>query len=211
MDELSKVCKTCGEELPLSSFTPQASCKMGVLPHCRSCSAEKARARYVGPGRKPAPSREEFLKARREATARWRVRNPEADKESQRERRAADPARFAAYDRAWRDRHPDKVREKNFQRRSTVQAFRVGVVAYKWIRESFKDCYLCGEALSGVVEYDHIIPMKPRPGDPQGAHSTGNLRPTHRTCNKRKSNIPLDQLDWYKGPTDLGEQYETAA
>ena len=211
MNELSKVCKSCRKELPLSSFTPQAGCRLGCLPRCRECNNAAARDRYVGPGRKVKRSQNDDREARRQATARWRTRNPGKDAEQQRASRAADPNRFRVYDKRWRERHPDQVREKNFQRRSKVQQFRRGVVAYKKLRESFPNCYLCGMALSGVIEYDHVVPLSPRLGEPQGAHSTENLRPTHRACNKRKSNIPLDRLDWYHGPTDLGEQYEQSA
>ena len=45
----------------------------------------------------------------------------------------------------------------------------------------------CGPA----AEADHVLPLQPRPGDPQGSDSIENLRPISRRCNGSKSNQRL--------------------
>ena len=76
----------------------------------------------------------------------------------------------------------------------------VGRVSYDQLRLDFPDCYLCGQPWTDTdLEWDHVVPLSRG-----GAHSTGNLRPTHERCNLRKHARPLSELDWYIGPTDLG-------
>lgn len=44
--EKVKVCRICGEELPLSRFTRHRKSKDGHSPYCKPCCAAKTRARY---------------------------------------------------------------------------------------------------------------------------------------------------------------------
>lgn len=44
----------------------------------------------------------------------------------------------------------------------------------------------------GGLEVDHIVPLSPRPGEPVGSGDIGNLACACRTCNRSKTNKPLD-------------------
>jgi 5-methylcytosine-specific restriction endonuclease McrA len=48
--------------------------------------------------------------------------------------------------------------------------------------------------LHHTLTFDHIVPLVPRAGDPQGTHTEDNIKPTHRECNARKSNRRLEDL-----------------
>lgn len=72
---------------------------------------------------------------------------------------------------------------------ATVEAVDVAVV-----RASRSDCYLCGRLLDGDIHLDHVVPLSRG-----GVHSSANLRPTHATCNLRKGDKLLEELDWFHG------------
>ncbi len=52
-------------------------------------------------------------------------------------------------------------------------------------------CYLCGVMIEshGDAELDHVMPLSRG-----GLSEIGNLRWTHRTCNRIKHDLPLDEL-----------------
>ena len=51
------------------------------------------------------------------------------------------------------------------------------------------DCYLCGVALSGAIEQDHVIPIRAA-----GPDHPSNTRPTHASCNRQKhASLPVPE------------------
>lgn len=120
----------------------------------------------------------------------YRIANGEQLRKYHRDRYAADSG--------------PKLEAKARRKAAKIGAAIGGPVSYKVLRAAFPDCYLCGQPLSGRIQYDHVIPLQPRPGEPSGAHCTDNLRPTHERCNLRKSNLRLADLDWYSGPVNIG-------
>lgn len=50
--EKVKVCRICGEELPLSQFRRQAKSIDGHCIYCKKCASAKERARYKEKGEK---------------------------------------------------------------------------------------------------------------------------------------------------------------
>ena len=63
-------------------------------------------------------------------------------------------------------------------------------------------CHICNKPIDPDAKprsreslvFDHVIPIQPRPGEPQGTHSFDNIRPAHLVCNIRKSNKRMEDL-----------------
>jgi 5-methylcytosine-specific restriction endonuclease McrA len=57
-------------------------------------------------------------------------------------------------------------------------------------------CYLCGGKPTGyALTLDHVAPLARG-----GPHTAANLRVACRSCNSRKNDHLLSELDWYTGP-----------
>jgi 5-methylcytosine-specific restriction endonuclease McrA len=61
-------------------------------------------------------------------------------------------------------------------------------------------CHLCGHPGSDAI--DHVVPLKPRPGQPAGTDTDDNKAPAHHNvecptcgikCNRVKSNKPAEK------------------
>ena len=165
----------------------------------------------------------------KETTRKWRERNPdrisvhnrayrsknsERYKSARQERYAANPEptkvrarnwylsnleRARATNKAWYLNNQDKVHRSRVKRRLNLELASVGPVDISGLIAACETCYLCSDPLVGEVHVDHVIPLSKG-----GAHSYGNLKPTHARCNLRKSDLLLHDLGWYSGPTDLG-------
>jgi 5-methylcytosine-specific restriction endonuclease McrA len=117
-----------------------------------------------------------------------------------RARRAANPELYIATDRSWRERNPGKVSGYSANYRALKLNASTGVtIDYPAIYATHDDCYLCGRALTNPMHMDHVVPLSKG-----GSHTTSNLLPTHARCNLRKNDALLSELSWYQGPTDLG-------
>ena len=76
MVAMERTCRKCGAEKPLTSFILNRNCLEGFTHQCRTCTNEYMRKRYRA---NQTPSKE--------ASARWKVRNPEKLRESRRKTR----------------------------------------------------------------------------------------------------------------------------
>lgn len=69
-------------------------------------------------------------------------------------------------------------------------------------------CYICKQAIDinatgrASLAFDHVNPLKPRPGEPKGTHTPENLRPVHSCCNSRKHNKRFEEMTAFqrRGP-----------
>lgn len=70
----------------------------------------------------------------------------------------------------------------------------LGEVDYKAIldRDGTR-CHLCRQHIDSLndLHFDHVVPLSRG-----GAHSMANLKPAHATCNLRKHNKLMSELDW---------------
>ena len=85
MDDITRVCRKCGQEKPLSEFVKDKTCALGYSHTCKQCNAERNR--------------------------KWRAANPEKVLECKRKRYAANPEKVREYNRKWRAANPEKIRE----------------------------------------------------------------------------------------------------
>lgn len=96
--------------------------------------------------------------------------------------------RVLGYKRKWTDNNPLKTREIKHRRRAREHATRIGPINYKAIWEmSGGICHICGEQIErSELSFDHVIPLAKG-----GAHTQGNIKVAHNTCNKRKGTKEL--------------------
>lgn len=114
------------------------------------------------------------------------------------------------YAQKYAKEHPEKVKEQRMRRIAREREATVEKVDYEAIlvRDGYI-CHICGQAIDptlkkgrGKLHFDHVTPLQPRKGEPQGTHSASNIRPSHQCCNNRKSNKPVWALTAYdrRGP-----------
>lgn len=77
MDDITRVCRKCGQEKPLSEFVKDKTCALGYSHTCKQCNAKRNR--------------------------KWRAANPEKVLECKRKWRAANPEKIREYNRKWRE------------------------------------------------------------------------------------------------------------
>jgi 5-methylcytosine-specific restriction endonuclease McrA len=113
--------------------------------------------------------RDELNEARRDR----RSANWEAEKATLYEWRAANPDRYHAITAAARDRRRLQIAE------TAVEVIDRAVV----IAEHGMTCNLCHKPIESRadLELDHVIPLARG-----GTHTYDNVRPSHRSCNRRK-------------------------
>lgn len=115
MDDITRVCRKCGQEKPLSEFVKDKTRELGYSYTCKHCKREHA-CKYR------ADNHEKVL----ERTRKWRVDNPEKVREYDRKYRAdnhekileygrkyyaENSERHKKYSRKWYAANPEKVRE----------------------------------------------------------------------------------------------------
>lgn len=87
MDDITRVCRKCGQEKPLEEFAKNKECVLGHSHICKQCKAEQSR--------------------------KWHAANFEKARENNRKRRAANPEKYRERSRKYRAANPEKIREYN--------------------------------------------------------------------------------------------------
>jgi 5-methylcytosine-specific restriction endonuclease McrA len=84
----------------------------------------------------------------------------------------------------WRKAHPAEYREMCRRRRASKLGAYVTKADYAGVLAEFgMVCHLCDGDIASMadLDFDHVIPLSKG-----GAHSTENIRPSHRHCNRSK-------------------------
>lgn len=81
MDDITRVCRKCGQEKPLEEFAKNKGCVLGHSHICKQCKAEQFR--------------------------KYRAANPEKCRERSRKYRAANPEKTREYNRKYREELSD--------------------------------------------------------------------------------------------------------
>jgi len=141
-------------------------------------------------------SRRRNAPAARRRTKEWQLANPERAAAQQRAMRLKDPERYLEYVREWTRRHPERSRTMRQEIAHRRRARMAGLPSEDvdlaaLLLEHGRWCYLCerGIGLDQVLEFDHVDPI-----GRGGGHVSANVRPTHRHCNRRKSDRLLSEL-----------------
>jgi 5-methylcytosine-specific restriction endonuclease McrA len=166
------------------------------------CASHYGRWRTYGDPLAEPPIRETNLpleeKRRRknEFSRQYHVGHRDELNEARRKRRTAnwDAERATLY--AWRAANPDRYLElcaaARDRRRTRLAGTVVEVIERaKLIAEHGMVCHICTEAIESLsmLELDHAIPVAL-----DGPTTYENIRPSHRTCNRRKGARLLSEL-----------------
>lgn len=96
MDDITRVCRKCGQEKPLEEFAKNKECVLGHSHICKQCKAEQSRKWHAA----------NFEKAR-EKHRKWRAANLEKCREYASKYYAANLEMYRAYDRKKRENLTD--------------------------------------------------------------------------------------------------------
>jgi len=99
MDDITRVCRKCGQEKPLEEFAKNKECVLGHSHICKQCKAEQSRKWHAA----------NFEKAR-EKHRKWRAANFEKAREKHRKWRAANLEKCREYDRKYYAANSEKYR-----------------------------------------------------------------------------------------------------
>lgn len=119
MDDITRVCRKCGQEKPLSEFVKDKTCALGYSHTCKQCNAERNR--------------------------KWRAANPEKVLECKRKRYAANPEKVLEYNRKWREILSDgylryKLKQLNLPvTPETIEYKRIQLKLYREIKKQQND------------------------------------------------------------------------
>ena len=102
MDDITRVCRKCGQEKPLEEFAKNKECVLGHSHICKQCKAEQSRKWHAA----------NFEKAR-ENNRKWHAANFEKAREKHRKWRAANLEKCREYDRKYYAANSEKAREKH--------------------------------------------------------------------------------------------------
>lgn len=119
MDDITRVCRKCGQEKPLSEFVKDKTCALGYSHTCKQCNAGRNR--------------------------KWRAANPEKVREYNRKRYAANPEKVLECNRKWREILPDgylryKLKQLNLPvTPETIDYKRIQLKLYREIKKQQND------------------------------------------------------------------------
>ncbi len=209
-----KLCPSCDPPIPktISEFGKNSKRPFGLDVYCKDCASKKAHAR-LDKRREYEQKRNldsEHVQTKREKHTNWRHKNADKLREQQRLKYATDPEYVAMMRRStlkWMEANPMRVREYRLRRKARINETLVSDVDYNSIlaRDGFF-CYICEQPIdpnangmsSASLTFDHVVPLIPRKGEPQGTHTEDNIRVAHMGCNVRKSNKPFETLTPYE-------------
>ena len=194
---LSKICTKCGKPKELDEFDVDQNGAYGRFSQCKQCRSDY--------------NHQFWIDNLEESRARGRVKRAKPETKTQKkkrhqERSVTDP-HYLELRRQRRQRyyqsHKEEAKDYYPRRRARLLGATIGKVDYRSIllRDGLW-CYLCDKPIDPnarkrsreSLSFDHVIPIHPRPGEPQGTHSEDNLRPAHHACNVRKGNRPFETL-----------------
>ena len=119
MDDITRVCRKCGQEKPLEEFAKDKECVLGHSHICKQCKAERNR--------------------------KWRAANPEKVLEYKRKRYAANPEKVLERNRKWREILSDgylryKLKQLNLPvTPETIDYKRIQLKLYREIKKQQND------------------------------------------------------------------------
>lgn len=124
------------------------------------------------------------LDKERAAHKRWYAENREHVIAKSTAANRANPAQNAAAVAKWRKAHPSEYREFTRRRHARKMGAYVTKAEYAAVLAEFgMVCHLCGQSIPSLdsLDFDHVIPLARG-----GAHATGNIKPSHSSCNRSK-------------------------
>lgn len=189
MDIQTKICSSCKQELPLSSFSIDRSKKDNLRSSCKACKKTYDKE-YI-------KKNNEVIKAKRtEYTKKNANRKAEYDKKRREEKREEinESKRKYYHERGkevgkvWATKNYDKIltyaknakhKRREIERSTPIPSNEL----HRWEKEQIKICSYCGCDCIDNYHIDHIEPLSTG-----GEHSIDNLTIACPTCNLSKNN-----------------------
>ena len=112
MDNITRVCRKCGQEKPLSEFVNNKMCALGHAYTCKQCASQYMR--------------------------KWRADNSEKVRENSRKQRITNPEKVREKSRKWYAANPEKVREKSRKYRRKARE----ELSYYYLKRQLKTRHL---------------------------------------------------------------------
>ena len=134
MDDITRVCRKCGQEKPLEEFAKNKECVLGHSHICKQCKAEQSRKWHAA----------NFEKAR-EKHRKWRAANLEKCRANASKYYAANLEMYRAYDRKKRENLTDGYLMDKLKRCNlpvtpeTIDYKRIQLKLYREIKKQQKD------------------------------------------------------------------------
>ena len=111
MDDITRVCRKCGQEKPLEEFAKNKECVLGHSHICKQCKAEQSRKWHAANFEKARENNRKWHAANfekaREKHRKWRAANLEKCREYASKYYAANLEMYRAYDRKKRENLTD--------------------------------------------------------------------------------------------------------
>jgi len=190
--------------------------KRQLTPEQRERKRATAHARYLRVAEKERAAARAWNAANKERRRQWREQNrekvrsyfrkwaagnPEHQRERDRKRRAENPAKRKAELAKWKAANAEEcrvhVRNRNARLRDAPGAHTATDIERLLVLQEGK-CAACAVPLirsgKGRFHVDHIVPLKPRKGNPQGTNDPSNLQLLCPPCNISKHNS--DPREW---------------
>ncbi len=196
----TKLCKSCGKAKPRTEYSPHSQTKDGLRPTCKTCRTEAERLRRQTDPAVAQRQRERARLAREQDPDLWQQRRRAYQRTFYLKHRERLRPQLNAMTEAWKRANPDKYRA-NYLKQSAVRRARKAATSIgpvdltEVLRRHGPWCHICDQEIEddSVLEFDHVVPLSRG-----GAHVEGNIRPSHRTCNRKKYN----HFRWIGTPED---------
>jgi 5-methylcytosine-specific restriction endonuclease McrA len=189
-----RICKTCGEEKPLSEYYADKKKSGGRQSSCKECIKQKKKIRYYNdPEKYRALTKawSELNPGRMSANARqWYQDHPDTVKSRVKKWKAENKNTVAGYRRQYSEKHPDRILDKLHRRiakKHNVEGGHFTEREWKALLDKYgHKCLCCGRS-DVPLERDHVIPIGPPHSD-----EIANIQPLCRSCNARKGKREID-------------------
>ena len=124
MDNITRICRKCGQEKPLSEFVRDKTSASGYRHTCKQCDRERRRKWDAENAEKRRERKRKWYAENPEKMREWSrkryAENPEKVRERNRKRYAENPEKMREYYRKWREENPEKIREYDRKRREEL-------------------------------------------------------------------------------------------
>ena len=149
MDDITRVCRKCGQEKPLEEFAKDKECVLGHSHICKQCKAERNRKWRAANPEKVREYDRKWCAANPEKVLEYKRKryaaNPEKAREYKRKRYAANPEKVLEYNRKWREILPDGYLRSQLKQRNlpvtpeTIEYKRIQLKLYREIKKQQND------------------------------------------------------------------------
>ena len=200
-DDSSRVCSKCRQNLPATTvyFSRSARHKTGLLPYCKTCSQQCAKARYQASEVLRVKARARSASWQKDHPDRHNSRSSQSAKKRKEKHgesvyrwRANNHEKVASYEKAYREKHREAIRAK-VARQSAQRHNAPGTFTGEHVREQLKAqrycCFWCAEPLA-KYHIDHRIPLSKG-----GTNYPSNIVCSCPACNLRKGALLPDAFN----------------